>query len=237
MPRELATDLVSEFLTIRQDLAMGVLGKAAPGKFVETFVQILQHMETGTFDQSPKVDDYLRGLESRAAVLIDDLRICAARVARAMYTLRNKRNILHKGQVDSNRYDLEFLHAGAQWTVAELLRNASGVSMEAAGHLIAQVLAPVGALVEDFGTHALVLADVSVTSEILLIFRTTYPSAKKSSDVTQSLSRRHPQSVRNALNRLWKEKLLERRDGSFILTTKGLDKAAEIAAQSIPGGS
>src|SRR5438876_438975 len=104
-PAPLAESLVKEFMQLRHDVATGTLGRASPGKIVETFVQILQHVETGKHDAQPDVDEYLRKLESRASVLDDGLRVCAARLARAMYTLRNKRNIAHKGKVDPNTYD------------------------------------------------------------------------------------------------------------------------------------
>ena len=45
LPSKLASDIVQEYKTIREDVATGTLGRAAPGKFVETFVQILQHLE------------------------------------------------------------------------------------------------------------------------------------------------------------------------------------------------
>ena len=56
----LAEDLVESYLTIRHDAATKTYGRAAPGKFVETVVQVLQYMATGSYDASPKVDDYLK---------------------------------------------------------------------------------------------------------------------------------------------------------------------------------
>jgi hypothetical protein len=93
--------------------------------------------------------------------LPDGLRICAARFARAIYTLRNKRNILHKGEVEPNTIDLACIHQAATWIVSEFIRNATGVTMEEAGALIALVQAPVGTLIEDIDGVRLVHADVS----------------------------------------------------------------------------
>ena len=125
----LARDLVDNFLAMRQDVATNTLGRAAPGKFVETVVQVLQNLETGRYQAKPRVDDYLRKIESTTSSVDDGLRICASRIARAMYTLRNKRNIAHKGDVDPNKYDLGFLYSAAQWIMAELIRNVSGLPM------------------------------------------------------------------------------------------------------------
>lgn len=117
---KLATDLVGEFLEMARDLSTGVTGRSSPGKFVETVVQILQYIDAGSFLARPKIDSYLKSIESAASNLNDDLRIALARIARSMYTLRNKRNIAHKGDVDPNIYDLRYLFSSAQWIMAEL---------------------------------------------------------------------------------------------------------------------
>jgi hypothetical protein len=81
VPPELAEDLVEQFLEIRRDVATGTLGRASPGKFVETVVQVLQALENGgKYDTHPKVDSFLKGIESRPGTLPDGLRICAARL-------------------------------------------------------------------------------------------------------------------------------------------------------------
>ncbi len=98
----LANDLVKEFVAIRNDCKTGTLGRSSVGKFVETTVQVLQFLEARSYEGNPKVDCYLRELESRPSALNDDLKIALARIARSTYTLRNKRNIAHKGLVDPN---------------------------------------------------------------------------------------------------------------------------------------
>ena len=113
IPQKLADDLVHDFLQLRQDVATATLGRSSGGKIVETFVQILQHLETGTYDAKPDVDGHLRGLDSRTK-LDDGLRICGGRIARALYAIRNKRNVVHKGSVDPNTYDLRMLLHGAE---------------------------------------------------------------------------------------------------------------------------
>ena len=229
LPPELANDLVEDFLLIRQDAATGLLGRSAPGKFVETVVQILQHLEGSQYDTQPDVDKYLRSLESRPSPLEDGLRICVNRIARAMYTLRSKRNIMHKGQVDPNHYDLAFLLHGAQWIMAELIRTTEDISMAEAGDLVAQTQAPVGGLVEDFGKRKLVLQDLSTKDEILVLLHSYYPKAVDVSTIIGSLDRRHPKTVRNALRKLWEEKLVEgtNKEG-YQLTKVGFREASEV---------
>ena len=202
----LASDLVADLIKIRRDCATRTLERAAPGKFVETFVQCLQYIHTGTYDPKPNVDDYLdKKVENTS--LPDGLRICAARVARSMYTFRNKRNIAHKNDVDTNTHDLAFTHQAAAWITAELLRNATGVSMQEAGALIELVQTPVGTLVEEIDGTKLVHADVTVREEILILLHSHYPDAVPVADVLRSLSRRSDNTVRKRLRELHAAKL------------------------------
>src|SRR5690349_19829706 len=92
---ELARHLASNFVNIRRDLATRTLERSSPGKFVETFVQCLQQIATGKHDVKPDVDAYLSKTVENVTQLPEGLRICAARIARSLYALRNKRSIAH----------------------------------------------------------------------------------------------------------------------------------------------
>lgn len=204
----LAQDIAADFVAVRQDHATGTLGRASPGKFVETFVQCLQHIATGKHDPKPNVDGYLATKVENEALLSEGLRICGARVARAIYTLRNKRNIAHKNPVDTNTFDLALAHQGAAWIMAELLRSASGVPMQEAGALIELVLAPAGTLVEEIDGTRLVHATVPVSTEILILLHSQYPDRMPLADITRSMTARNPGSVRNRLAEMRTEKLV-----------------------------
>lgn len=232
IPTSLAEDLVDEFFEIRRDVATRTLGRASPGKFVETVVQILQALENnGKYDQQPNVDGCLRGLESRTSTLPDGLRICASRLARAMYALRSKRSIVHKGAVDPSAYDLRLLYAGAQWMVAEFLALTSGISATDAGTLIEQVQLPVSELVEAIDGRQIVHGDMTIREEALVVLMNHYPHPVSVADVVRSMDRRAPGSVRNVLGGLWRDKLLHRAaDKRVVLTERGLRTAIQTAS-------
>lgn len=225
----LSLDLAADFLKIRRDYATTTLERASPGKFVETFVQCLQHLATGNFDAKPDVDKFLDKQAENLAALPEGLRICGARVARAMYTLRNKRNIAHKNNVDPNSIDLGFLHQSAAWIMAELLRTASGISMQEAGKLIELVQAPVGTLVEEIDGTRLVHANLNVSDEILVLLHSHYPNVVPVPDILTSLARWNDGSVKNKLTELWNKKYLhgDKKSG-FRLTQAGYAEAVRI---------
>lgn len=204
----LAEELTADFVKLRQDCATATLERASPSKIVETFVQCLQQMATGKYDAKPDVDGYLSKRAENETALPEGLRICAVRVARSIYTLRNKRNIAHKNPIDPNTFDLALAHQGAAWIMAELLRNASGVSMQEAGTLIELIQAPVGTLVEEIDGTRLVHADTSVKGEILILLHSHYPERVLVPSILKSLSARSPGSVKNRLGDLRTAKLL-----------------------------
>ena len=234
MPPELAGDLVTQFLDIGRDVTTGTLGRSSPGKFVETIVQVLQAMESaGKYDAQPKVDNFLKDIESRKSTLPDGLRICAARLGPSdVAALRSKRNIVHKAAIDPAVYDLQLLYAGAQWVLAELLALASGVKGDEAARLLAEVQLPVGELVEAIDGRKIVHAEMTVQDEALLLLMAEYPTPITVTELSRSMDRRNPGSVRVTVSVLWKAKLLHRStDRKIVLTEPGLREALK-AAQS-----
>lgn len=221
----LARSLVAEFIKIRQDLATKTLERASPGKFVEAFVQCLQHMQCGSHEAKPSVDSYL-STKVEGTSLPEGLRICGARTARSIYALRNKRNIAHKNELDPNTYDLALAYAGAAWIMAEMVRTASGVSMQEAGALIEMLQTPVGTLVEEIEGVRTVHADVGVSDELLILLHSHYPDRVAVSQLTRSLARRSASTVRNRIRELYGRKLA---DGDVKLGYR-LTRAGHAAA-------
>ena len=204
----LAEELTAHFVRIRQDYATKTLGRASPGKFVETFIQCLQQIAKGKYDSKLNVDDYLDRRIDNETTVPEGLRFCGARIARSIYTLRNKRSIAHKNEVDPNTFDLAFIHQGAAWIMAELLRSASGIAMQEAGALIELVQAPVGTLVEEIDGTRLVHGDVSVRGELLILLHSHYPERVAVAEILKSMETRSSGSVRNRLGELRAEKLV-----------------------------
>lgn len=236
LPRCLAEGLALEYGKMRRDFALRQTGNASPGRFVEAYVQALQHIEKGKHDRKPDIDRYLRQLESKGGTVPEGLRVCASRVLRSMYTLRSKRGIAHRNEIDPALYDLDYLVKAASWTLAELLRTCGGSDIDSVGHMIDRIRVPCDCLVEDLGDHRLVLESMSVRQEILVLLHSYYPEPVSRSALLVSLSRRNPASVRRRLGELWQERLVEGDSTSaFVLTDRGLRLAASIVRQSLEG--
>lgn len=233
LPRKLVSDLLHSFLELRRDVLARTLGRSAAGHFVETFAQVLEYLQKGSYSPKPAVEKVFTSIESAAPSLDEGLRICAARLARSMYSLRSKRSIAHKNSIDPSLYDLQLLMVGAQWILAELIRFSSGGSMSEAGMLVEQITSPIGGLVEDFDGKKIVLSSMSIPNELLVLLHSHYPERLTATRCIASLDRRSESSVRDALRRLWSKKLIEGsgKEG-YKLTGIGLRASAEAIASA-----
>jgi hypothetical protein len=222
----LADALVGHFIQLRRDAASKTLERAIAGKFVEVFVQCLQWLAAKKYDAKPNVDDYLARKAENEAAVPEGLRIAGARVARAIYTFRNKRNIAHIGEVDPNSIDLAFTANASAWIVSELLRVATGVNMEEAGRLIAMVQAPIGQLVEEIDGVRIVHGNVTLQEELLILLHSHYAGYVSSADIQATTKLRNAGSVGNKLRDLVGDKLAvgDARTG-YKLTRSGFDAA------------
>ncbi|MBL7127152.1 MAG: hypothetical protein ISS58_08160 [Dehalococcoidales bacterium] len=229
LPSELASDVVDNFVLIKSDLSTETLERSAPGKFIETVVQILQFLEHGKYDKNPKVDDYLKNLESRSANIPDDLRITLARVARASYTLRSKRSIAHKGEVNPNIYDLQHLFSSSQWMLSELVRYLLVSDMSTASKLIEFIQIPVNILVEDFGDRRLVLKAGTAEEELLTLLFHYFPSPVLFSQIKKDMNRRANSTVSNAIRTIYRKRFIEGNiQQGYKLTSLGYKQSFEI---------
>lgn len=226
--KNLSKSLVSSFLEIRHDLKTGILGRASGGKFVESFVQILQFLDTGNYDKKPNVDKYLTTIDSKISKLSDDLKICCSRVARACYTIRNKRNIAHKADIKTNYYDLKFLYTSTQWILTELVRDSSLGDMDQIGKAIDYIQIPASQIIEDFQHKKTVFGKFSVTEELLILLHSSYPNDLSSDYIQKSLERRAKSSIYKGLKKLWLNKLVNNENNQFKLTQHGYTEATQI---------
>ena len=232
LPVELAEDLVNQCMSIRMDVATETLERAAPGKFVETVVQVLQYLENGTYSKSFKsgeVEDFLKNTEARPVNLPQDLKIVVTRVSRGMYSLRSKRSIIHKGTIDPNIFDLRYLYSTAQWILSEIIRHVLSTDVATAGKLVEFIQVPASSIVEDFGDKRLVLRAGTALEEFLTLLLHYYPEPVSASQLHRDMDRRASSTVSNIIPAAYRKRLIEgNRSTGYKLTALGYQRALEL---------
>jgi hypothetical protein len=105
--------------------------------------------------------------------------------------------------------------------------------MQEAGRLLEIVQAPIGTAVEDFGSHKLVLPDLSVREELLLLLHASHPNRVSTTDLLAPTPRRTAGSVPRDLQQMWAAKLL---DGDaktgYRLTLDGVNGALDVVRRA-----
>jgi hypothetical protein len=227
IPADLTGPLLKDFDAIRRDAILGVLGRAAPGRFVEGIVQVLQFITTGSYEPSPAVTRTLQQMESQPS--LDDALRCIVHAARTMYVFRNKRGLAHKNAVEASVLDLQYLFMTAQWILAELVQKVSGLTTQEAGRIVRQITLPLGGLVEDIGGRRIVLSRLPVRDELLVVLYSYYPGSATQRQLLDSLDRSRSDTVLNALGWLWKQKLIDGgNEVGYKLTQTGVRAADAI---------
>jgi hypothetical protein len=236
LPAVVADGLADQYRILRRDVVTGTLGRSAPGKFVEHFVQALQHICTGSYDQSPNVDYFLRTVESTYPALDDGLRICGARLARSMYSLRSKRNIAHIGSIDPNIADLKLLLSSADWILCELLRQYIPSTSRDAEHAVASVLTPLSPVLEDIDGQKIVLGELNAREEVLVLLHSVYPVRMTLHELCQHADRRAATTIRNESRSLWNERLVVGTPkAGYKLSSIGFRQAEEVITKAAKG--
>lgn len=232
LPDELAADLVNQFMSMRMDVATETLERSAPGKFVETVVQILQYLHSGSYSQtfkSGEIEDFLKNTEARAVNLPQDLKIVLTRTARGMYSLRSKRGITHKGVINPNIYDLRYLYSAAQWVLCEITRYVLSTDIDTAGKIVEFIQVPASPLVEDFGDKRLVLRVGTAREELLTLLLHYYPVPVLVTQLHKDMNRLARSTVSNAITSAYNQRLIEgNRNAGYKLTALGYRHAIEL---------
>ncbi|MCF8363759.1 MAG: hypothetical protein K9G70_14165 [Prolixibacteraceae bacterium] len=228
IPVVLAEDIVKEFIDIKVDVQSVTFGNSASGKFIESVVQTIQYLENGTFENQPKVDAFLKGLESRSSILDDDFRITLQRIARAQYTLRNKRNIAHKGEIAPNISDLRLIYSTTQWILSELVRKLISDDKDKATAIIEFIQIPANSIIEDFTDRKIIFGNLTIPKEILILLHSNYPNFTNSKAIQDSLERRSKSAITNSLKKLWNDKDVYKNETGYKLTQQGFQNAVEL---------
>jgi hypothetical protein len=106
--------------------------------------------------------------------------------------------------------------------------------MQQAGTLVEQIQAPIGGLVEDFGSKRVVYGKLSAREEILVLLHSHYPTSVALKAILESLDRRNAVAVKKAIRELWIVKHIEGSSTTeYHLTAPGLREAGNVISKAI----
>lgn len=142
---DIAEAIIESYLEIENNFFLGrwKSSELDSGHFVEAVRRLLELELFGAFTPfakkiKPFGDQVLLSYEN-ASHTEESYRILIPRVLKAIYNLRNKRGVAHKGAISPNKMDSTYILYSVKCVLAELVRLNSTMSVDASQELIDKI--------------------------------------------------------------------------------------------------
>ncbi|MFH1774526.1 MAG: hypothetical protein ABH874_06170 [Methanobacteriota archaeon] len=218
---KLASELAKHFLNILQRFRLGryedVGGEYT--KFVETSIQILHLLAWSKIPDANKINlnETMKKIENESQ-LPESIRLIIPRLLFATQTIRSKRGLVHKSEVDPNYIDTSLIVKTAKWIIAEFIRIGTHIKPQREIEVIINdLLKREIPLVQKIGEDTLVLdPKIKPLDELLLILYVN-PEGKSTAYLKKQV---HYSNIHVLCERAEKERYIHR--GEVIrLTDRG----------------
>lgn len=122
------------------------------GRFIEIAIRIIEFKTEGKYnelkDRLPIFDERrLKDFEQSKISKNVSFRILIPRQLYSMYTIRNKRGMIHVNEINPNYMDATLMISMEKWVLAEFVRNASNLDYEEVIKMINDIVAKENVLV------------------------------------------------------------------------------------------
>ncbi|MEM2609739.1 MAG: hypothetical protein QXM13_04480 [Candidatus Bathyarchaeia archaeon] len=201
------------------------------GKFCEAILALIESKVSGRSNLDKiRMEQACKRLESYPKSNAKDEILLTAlpRVARSVYTLRNKENVAHVKTVDPKFIDAVYCVTACDWMLSRIALLLLNADEKEVYDLINSILKKKIPLIEEFedGTIVILKKDLSRSDEILLTLYHYYPQRLSNSEL-ENILKLPPKSVYTYLQRLENERLIHRTENGNKLTLLGIKYVEE----------
>lgn len=225
--------LIDEYREVKKAQLRGNYGEVIKraAKFSEVILALIENKMSGQAFNLDKIefDKLYQKIRNHPKLNAEEeiLTLAIPDVARSIYTLRNKKNVVHVKTVDPDFIDSVFCTTACDWMLSELALLFLKVDEKEAYELINSVLKKKIPLIEEFedGTIVILKKDLSRCDEILLALYHYYPQRVLDSELKKIL--KFPYGVYTYLQRFEDQKLIHRTENGSKLTRLGIKHVEE----------
>ena len=200
------------------------------GQFIEITRRIIELETTGAYSplsqKLPLFNESLLQSYERATKSSTSFRILIPRFLFSMYSIRNKRGIVHVGEVEPNVIDLSVLIYCAKWILAEIIRLLSNFSFDETSDLINSIMDKEESLFWDSG-NMIRLLDNSMDASLKVLCLLYYKDRQLDGDLQAEIEYKNSSRFKLILKQLHKERKIEYAGGLCVLSPLGLELAEE----------
>jgi hypothetical protein len=203
------------------------------GQFSEAILTLIENKVSGKSVNVDKVEFeklYKKILNYPKLNAKDEiLTLALPRVARSVYTLRNKKAVVHVKTVDPDFIDSVYCVTACDWMLSELAFLLLKADEREVYELINSVLRKKIPLIEEFedGTIVVLKEGLPWADEILLALYHYYPQRLKKQELEKILKTSSSSIIYTYLQRLENKRLIHRTDEGSKLTQLGIKYVEE----------
>lgn len=236
---ELIEHLLRHYKELKQKFFLGQYESSQLNcaKFAEVVMRILEHVTKGNytpFDKNVSLDVLTKELELLPRNSFpDSLRIHIPRILRAIYDIRSKRGVAHKGEINPNIMDATFVVSACDWIMAELIRLYYTDDFNEAQRIIDSIVERKVPLIEEFGDDLKVLnPNLSAPDKILLILYKKHQNYVSTTDLKNWIKTKSS-TITVALFRLDNAAKIHRKEEESKITRRGIEYVEEKLIKEI----
>ncbi|RPA58537.1 hypothetical protein EF294_15320 [Gordonia oryzae] len=228
IPRELIDELVEAYSEAKRRYRLGDLRPSAVegGRFSEAAFRILEWESKGSYTPLgttlSKVPTLVNQLESCTSSS-DSIRFHIPRTLRAIYDIRNKRNIAHLADgIDPNTQDGTFVIGVLDWVMAELVRLFHSVEAAEAQRLIEALVSKEVPALQIIEERPVFLTKLTAGQRVLVVLYWQSPSFVTRHQLRDWLPESDRRNLGTNLGRLEGSRFIHRIDDRIYLTELGI---------------
>lgn len=228
VPVDITQALEGEFSELESRYARGDWSPASlnGGRFAEALLRYLEWKQSGAFTPlgaQLNRNGILNRVENDAA-LPEGLRFHVRRCADLLLDVRNKRDIAHLGTtIDVKEMDSRLVMAVSAWSLAEIVREESGLPASEVQSLVDALAVKTLPLVEEVGGDLIVTAtDLSAKDRTLVALYHAFPEPVQVDDLRATVRYANVSRYKVLLKELAAPAHIHVKDGQVYLTRKGV---------------
>lgn len=236
-PEELATSIVQSYTATLKEYKKRNWKYAGNeiGQFIEVARRLLEFVFSSQYtplsERLPFFNESsLHAYEQANQSIGESYRILIPRYLYAMYSIRNKRGIIHKSEIDPNAMDLTILLNSAKWVLSEMIRLSSDLSFEQTSELIESLMEKEQPLFWDV-ENTVRLLDVKMDSASKILCLLYYKDRQTDIELQNAIEYQNSTNFKAVLKKLHKERKIEYTNGICLLSPIGIIKAEAILSQ------
>ena len=232
--KEIVRRLIDEYREVKKahilDNYEEVIRKAA--RFSEVILALVENKMSGHVVNLDKIEfnklyEKIRKYPKSNAEK-EILTLAIPNVARSVYILRSKKDVVHVKTVDPNFIDSVYCVTACDWMLSELALLFLKVDEKETYELINSMLKKKIPLIEEFEDRTIVILknDLSRSDELLLVLYHHYPQRVSNSELAKTL--KLSKNIYTYLQRLENKKLIHRTESGSKLTRLGIKYVEDI---------